>query len=104
MSTQPQTWHYGLIAQHWAEFENHSLDAPDVAYYREQIERYGEPALDLACGTGRLLLDYLQDGLDVDGCDISPDMVAGFARSRLPQVVSNGSLHIAAEYFHFIFY
>lgn len=36
----------------------------------------GQPALDLACGTGRLLLPYLRAGLDVDGCDISPDMLA----------------------------
>lgn len=39
-------------------------------------KRYGEPALDVACGTGRLLLPYLRAGLDVDGCDISPDMLA----------------------------
>ena len=38
MKHEPQTWHYGLMAQHWAEFENHSLDAPDIAYYQKQIE------------------------------------------------------------------
>jgi SAM-dependent methyltransferase len=36
----------------------------------------GQPALDLGCGTGRLLLPYLQAGLDVDGCDYSKDMLA----------------------------
>lgn len=76
MSYQPQTWHYGIMAQHWAEFENHSLDAPEIAYYQKFIERYGQPALDVACGTGRLLLPYLRAGLDVDGCDISSDMLA----------------------------
>jgi SAM-dependent methyltransferase len=30
----------------------------------------------VACGAGRLLLPYLRAGLDVDGCDISPDMLA----------------------------
>src|SRR5207249_1096106 len=35
-----------------------------------------QPALDVACGTGRLLVPYLRAGLDVDGCDISPDMLA----------------------------
>ena len=59
MKHEPQTWHYGLMAQHWAEFENHSLDAPDIAYYQKQIENHGLPALDVACGTGRLLLPYL---------------------------------------------
>jgi SAM-dependent methyltransferase len=33
-------------------------------------------ALDVACGTGRLLLPYLSAGLDVDGCDVSADMIA----------------------------
>lgn len=31
--------------------------------------------LDVGCGTGRLLLPWLADGLDVDGVDISPDML-----------------------------
>jgi SAM-dependent methyltransferase len=30
----------------------------------------------VGCGTGRLLLDYLRTGLDVDGVDNSPDMLA----------------------------
>ena len=75
MKYQPQTWHYGIVAQHWAEFQNYSTDGPEIAYYQRFIERYGQPALDVACGTGRLLLPYLRAGLDVDGCDISPDML-----------------------------
>jgi hypothetical protein len=31
------------------------------------IERSGTPALDLGCATGRLLLDYLREGVDIDG-------------------------------------
>lgn len=76
MKVQPQTWHYGIVAQHWAEFENYSEDAPEIAFYQKYIEQEGQPALDVACGTGRLLLPYLRAGLDVDGCDISPDMLA----------------------------
>ena len=73
MKSEPQTWHYGIVAQHWAEFH---LDGPEIAFYQMLIERYGQPALDVGCGTGRLLLPYLRAGLDVDGCDISPDMLA----------------------------
>src|SRR5207253_7390676 len=43
---------------------------------RELIERYGQPALDVGCGTGRLLLDYLGAGIDIDGVDNSPEMLA----------------------------
>jgi SAM-dependent methyltransferase len=45
-------------------------------YFRGVIEASGQPALDLGCGTGRLLLLYVQAGLDVDGCDYSADMLA----------------------------
>jgi SAM-dependent methyltransferase len=71
----PQTWHYGLIARWWAEF-NDNFRAHEIPYFQSYIERDGEPALDVACGTGRLLLPYLRAGLDVDGCDVSADMVA----------------------------
>ena len=32
--------------------------------------------LDVGCGTGRLLLDYLADAVDIDGVDNSPEMLA----------------------------
>lgn len=72
---EPQTWHYGLIAQWWAEFNDDSRPH-EIPYFQRWIERGGEPALDVACGTGRLLLPYLRAGLNVDGCDVSPDMIA----------------------------
>ena len=49
---------------------------PEIAYFQRLIEDGGEPALDVACGTGRLLVPWLRAGLDVDGCDVSPDMLA----------------------------
>jgi len=70
---QPQTWHHGIVARWWAEF---NVDGPEIPYFQKFIEDDGQPALDLACGTGRLLVPYLRAGLDVDGCDISPDMLA----------------------------
>jgi len=73
MSDNVQTWHYGLVARHWAE---HNTTGPEIAYYQRQIETYGQPALDAGCGTGRLLLPFLRAGLDVDGCDVSEDMLA----------------------------
>jgi SAM-dependent methyltransferase len=71
MST-PQTWHYGLVAEWWAEF---NVDGPEIDYFKQFVER-GQPALDAGCGTGRLLRPWLRAGLDVDGCDVSADMVA----------------------------
>jgi SAM-dependent methyltransferase len=71
---QPQIWHYGLVALEWGEFETQG--GKEGAYYQGLIEKFGQPALDLGCGSGRLLLPYLRAGLDVDGCDYSPDMLA----------------------------
>jgi len=71
---RPQIWHYGLVARTWAEFSTEG--GPEAAYYKKLIETYGQPALDLGCGSGRLLFPFLQAGLDVDGCDYSEDMVA----------------------------
>jgi SAM-dependent methyltransferase len=73
MHDQPQTWHYGLVARYWAE---HNTGGPEIAYFQQQIVEYGQPALDAGCGTGRLLIPFLQAGLDVDGCDVSADMLA----------------------------
>jgi len=67
----PQTWHYGITARWWAEF---NTTGQEIDYFRQFVEA-GQPALDVACGTGRLLVPYLSAGLDVDGCDVSPDML-----------------------------
>lgn len=71
---QPQIWHYGLVAREWGEYETDG--GVQAAYFRKIIEHSGQPALDLGCGSGRLLLPYLRSGLDVHGCDYSKDMLA----------------------------
>lgn len=71
---QPQIWHHGLVAREWAEFATDG--GQEATYFKRLIETSGQPALDLGCGTGRLLLPCLQAGLDVDGCDYSQDMLA----------------------------
>ena len=70
----PETnvWHYGLMAERWALFNQ---DTPELPYYLEKIEQFGQPVLDLACGTGRLLIPLLKSGVDIDGCDVSADMI-----------------------------
>jgi SAM-dependent methyltransferase len=66
-----QTWHYGLVAEWWANF---NIDGPEIEYFRRHVE-HAQPVLDAGCGTGRLLVPWLQAGIDVDGCDASADMV-----------------------------
>ena len=77
MTSEARTWHHGLVARWWAEF---NLDGPEIDFFRRFVEA-GQPALDVACGTGRLLVPYLHAGLDVEGCDVSSDMLT-LARER----------------------
>jgi SAM-dependent methyltransferase len=66
---EPQTWHHGLVADHWATV---NLDAPEVELYRRYLR---DPVLDAGCGAGRLLAPLRALGYDVDGCDASADMI-----------------------------
>lgn len=65
----------GLIASSWDLLRGDTSDWPDRPFFRKIIEDDGQPALDVGCGTGRLLIDYLSDGLDVDGVDVSNEML-----------------------------
>ena len=70
---KPQIWHYGLVARDW---EFYTDGGKEAVCFEKIIRTSGEPALDLGCGSGRVLLPLLQAGLDVDGCDYSADMLA----------------------------
>ena len=70
---EARTWHYGLVAEWWAQFNQ---GGDDIDVFRQEIARSGEPVLDAGCGTGRLLLPMLREGADIDGSDASPDMLA----------------------------
>ncbi len=53
------------------------------SFYFDAAARCGGPVLELACGTGRMLVPMAKAGLDVTGLDVSPTMLAGAsARAR----------------------
>lgn len=47
-----------------------------IEYYVDLARRAGGPVLDIACGTGRVLLPILQAGADADGLDLFEPMLA----------------------------
>src|SRR5436190_12223139 len=66
----------GLKARAWDPIRGDTSGWADRAFYLELIEELGQPVLDVGCGSGRLLLDFLAAGIDIDGVEISPDMLA----------------------------
>ena len=46
-----------------------------LAFYLDLARSQGSPVLDVACGTGRVLLPMLEAGIDVDGVDLFPAMI-----------------------------
>jgi SAM-dependent methyltransferase len=50
---------------------------PDTAYYLDYLSTYSksDKILELACGTGRLLVPLLRHGIQIEGCDINPYML-----------------------------
>lgn len=66
-------WHHGLVAEWWAEFNR---GGEDIQVFLDAFEHVDGPILDLGCGTGRLLVEFLKAGKSAQGCDASPDMIA----------------------------
>ena len=60
----------------------HDPYAADVDVHVAFARRFGDPVLELGCGSGRLLAPLAQAGLDVTGVDSSPVMLER-ARARL---------------------
>jgi ubiquinone/menaquinone biosynthesis C-methylase UbiE len=72
----PEYEYRGLIAEAWDVLRGDTSQWPDRSFFLNVIQEYGQPVLDVGCGTGRLLLDYLEQGIEIDGVDNSPEMLA----------------------------
>ncbi len=67
-------FHLGLMAELNDAFNPD--DAPEIDFYRDVVECHGGPVLDLGCGPGRLLRRCRASGVEIEGADVSPDMLA----------------------------
>jgi len=69
----------GLMVEYvdFAEYYDfdHALTL-DVGFYLDFARRCGSPILELACGTGRLVLPLAEAGFEVYGVDLSDNMLA----------------------------
>lgn len=65
----------GLMVRYWDLLRGDTSNWPDRFMYLDLIQKYGQPVLDVGCASGRLLLDFAAQGIDIDGVDLSPEMI-----------------------------
>lgn len=66
--------HYNHFLAQWYDLLIKE-ETGDLTFYQEILTHSGQPVLELACGTGRLLIEYLKTGIDIDGLDSSAAML-----------------------------
>ena len=66
---------YDAIADVYATDMGQSMPFDDVGWYRRQCQARGGRALELGCGTGRILLELLAAGVEAIGVDRSLPML-----------------------------
>lgn len=74
-----------MVASSWDLLRGDPADFPDRQFFRDVVQNSGEPVLDVGCGTGRLLVEFLADGIQIEGVDISPEMIAICRQKALEQ-------------------
>ncbi len=92
---ETQPLYRSMIVEYWDLLRGDTSQWSSRPYFLQIIRDSGEPALDVACGTGRILLDYLQEGIDIDGVDISPEMIEQ-CRQKAVEVSLRPNLYVQA--------
>lgn len=83
-----QSQHYkGLIAEWYDDWLKERAD--DIDFYSGFFKGFEGRVLELACGTGRLLIPIVQSGITIDGLDTSEDMLS-VLRGKAEKLGLNG--------------
>ena len=68
-------WNYNGLATECYDLWFGAEPFEDQAFFQRKLMAGGGRALEIACGTGRLLILFLRDGLEVEGMDSSQEML-----------------------------
>jgi SAM-dependent methyltransferase len=71
-----------FIADYYDESPVVKTRTQDVAFYREAAREYGDPILELGCGTGRITMALAEAGKRVTGLDLSERMLERAVKKR----------------------
>ncbi|MFC1849012.1 class I SAM-dependent methyltransferase [candidate division CSSED10-310 bacterium] len=71
--TSNQTQSYYFDGRH---YDSRIELTDDIPFWLEQARAYGDPVLELACGTGRISIPLAREGFQVTGLDLSDNMLA----------------------------
>lgn len=73
---------YEVLAAHYDAAYAAKKDLTDLPFYVDLAKRSGGPVLEIACGTGRVLVPIAREGIRIDGVDNSPAML-GALKAKL---------------------
>ncbi|HEX7698671.1 MAG TPA: class I SAM-dependent methyltransferase [Candidatus Acidoferrum sp.] len=71
-----------FIADYYDESPVVSERLQDVAFYREAVREFGDPVLELGCGTGRIMMALADAGKRITGLDLSERMLERAVKKR----------------------
>jgi SAM-dependent methyltransferase len=71
-----------FIADYYDESPIVQRRLQDITFYRDATREYGDPALELGCGTGRVTMALAEAGKRVTGLDLSERMLERAVRKR----------------------
>ncbi|MFV0388662.1 MAG: class I SAM-dependent methyltransferase [Pyrinomonadaceae bacterium] len=74
MNLYENDWLYDLVHEKPA-------DSEQIAFYERQVNKYGQPVLELGSGTGNFLVTLQEKNLEITGLDASREML-GAAQKR----------------------
>lgn len=81
----PEAEYPAVFARFYDVIYNHVRSGSDHDYFLNKILNAGGPVLEVGVGTGRFFTEALNRGADIDGIDISPEMIKILKQKLSPE-------------------